>query len=229
MKSVSSFERPVGVWTASYLAEVVSVEDPDRLTRVQIRLLNCDGLEDQDGPIWARVAVPFAGADRGAFFLPDVGDEVLVVFVNGDPRFPLVVGGLWNGRDHAPDSLPGDRVDRWTITGKAGTKFSIVEEQSGQEKIIFETPGGVIGTLTDEAGGKIRLEAAGNTVTMETSGVTIQAAAKVTVQASQVEVSAGMVTVNAGMSRFSGVVQCDTLISNSVISAAYTPGAGNVW
>ena len=229
MKAVSSFERPAWVWTASYLAEVDSVDDPDRLTRVQIRLLNCDGLDDQDGPIWARVAVPFAGADRGAFLLPDVGDEVLVVFLNGDPRFPMVVGGLWNGRDQAPDSLPGDRVDRWTITGKAGTKFSIVEEQSGQEKIVFETPGGVKGTLTDEAGGRIKLEAAGNTVTMETSGVTIQAAAKVTVQASQVEVSAGMVTVNAGMSRFSGVVQCDTLISNTVVSAMYTPGAGNVW
>ena len=229
MKAVNQFEKPACVWTASYLAEVVSVEDPDRLTRVQIRLLNCDGLDGQDGPVWARVAVPFAGADRGAFFLPDVGDEVLVLFLNGDPRFPMVVGGLWNGRDQAPDSLPGDRVDRWTITGKAGTKFSLVEERSGQETIRFETPAGVKGTLTDEAGGRIKLEAACNTVTMETSGITIQASAKVTVQASQVEVSAGMVTVNAGMSKFSGVVQCDTLITNTVVSSMYTPGAGNVW
>ncbi|MDP1769217.1 MAG: phage baseplate assembly protein V [Nitrospirota bacterium] len=223
------FDAPVVAWTSSYLAEVVSVEDPDRLTRVQIRLLNCDGLDDQDGPLWARVAVPFAGANRGAFFLPDVGDEVLVIFLNGDPRFPMVVGGLWNGHDEAPDSLPGDRVDRWTITGKAGTKISIVEERNGHEKIVFHTPAGVTGTLTDEAGGKIKLEAAGNTITMDTSGVSIQAAATVSVQASQVEVTAGMVTVNAGMSKFSGVVQCDTLITNTVVSAMYTPGAGNVW
>jgi len=229
MTAGNRFDVPAGAWTASYLAEVVSVEDPDGLTRVQIRLLNCDGLDNQDGPVWARVAVPFAGANRGAFFLPDVGDEVLVVFLNGDPRFPMVVGGLWNGHDQAPDTLPGDRVDRWTITGKAGTKIAIVEEQSGQEKIVFQTPAGVKGTLTDDAGGKIKLEAVGNTVTMETSGITIQAAAKVTVQASQVEVSAGMVTVNAGMSKFSGVVQCDTLITNTVVSAMYTPGAGNVW
>lgn len=229
MTAVNRFDVPAGVWTASYLAEVVSVEDPERLTRVQIRVLGCDGLDDQDGPVWARVAVPFAGASRGAFFLPDVGDEVLVIFLNGDPRFPMVVGGLWNGHDQAPDSLPGDRVDRWTITGKAGTKISIIEEQGGQEQIVFETPAGVTGTLTDAAGGKIKLEAAGNTVTMDSSGVTIQAAAKVIVQASQVEVSAGMVTVNAGMSKFSGVVQCDTLITNTVVSAMYTPGAGNVW
>ncbi len=50
-----------------------------------------------------------------------------------------------------------------------------------------------------------------------------------TVRASTVEVNASMVTVNAAMSKFSGVVQCDTLISNSVISATYSPGAGNIW
>jgi hypothetical protein len=69
----------------------------------------------------------------------------------------------------------------------------------------------------------------GNSVKLETSGITITASAKVTINASQVAVSAGMVTVDAGMSKFSGVVQCDTMISNSVISASYTPGAGNIW
>ena len=69
----------------------------------------------------------------------------------------------------------------------------------------------------------------GNSIKMESSGVTVTASAKVTINASNVEVSAGMVTVNSGMSRFSGVVQADTVISNSVISASYTPGAGNIW
>jgi hypothetical protein len=59
--------------------------------------------------------------------------------------------------------------------------------------------------------------------------VTVTAAAKVTVNASTAEISAGMLTVNAGMSRFSGVVQADTVITNSVVSASYTPGAGNIW
>ena len=44
-----------------------------------------------------------------------------------------------------------------------------------------------------------------------------------------VEVSAGMVTVDAAMARFSGIVKCETLISTSVISTSYTPGAGNIW
>jgi hypothetical protein len=60
--------------------------------------------------------------------------------------------------------------------------------------------------------------------------VELTANTRVTVTApAQLSVSAGMVQVDAGMSRFSGVVQCDTLITNSVISASYTPGAGNVW
>ncbi len=66
-------------------------------------------------------------------------------------------------------------------------------------------------------------------ITLATSGITINASAKVVVNASTVDLNAGMVAVNAGMARFSGVVQCDTLISNSVVSASYTPGAGNIW
>ena len=54
-------------------------------------------------------------------------------------------------------------------------------------------------------------------------------AAKVTVNASTVAVSASMVTVDAAMSKFSGVIKCDTLITNSVVSTSYTPGAGNIW
>jgi hypothetical protein len=69
----------------------------------------------------------------------------------------------------------------------------------------------------------------GNSCRLEAQGITITAANKVTINAGTAEVDAGMVTVNAGMSTFSGVVQCDTLITNAVISASYTPGAGNIW
>ena len=131
------FEIPqTGQTQATHLAEVVAVNDPDNRTRVQIKLLNFDGVSSQDGPVWARVAVPFAGSDRGAFFLPDVGDEVLVTFLNGDPRFPIVIGGLWNGNAQAPETLggAGDRVDRWTIKGKAGARIAIIRGKFGRGK-----------------------------------------------------------------------------------------------
>ena len=72
-------------------------------------------------------------------------------------------------------------------------------------------------------------DSSGNTVTLAPQGITVTSSAMVTVQASTVEVDAGMVTVNAGMAQFSGVVQCSTLIASSVVSASYTPGAGNIW
>ena len=99
---------------AAYLAKVVSVKDPDNLNRVQVRVYNCDGNTDEDAPVWARVAVPFAGNNKGAFLFPDANDEVLVVFLSGDPRFPVVIGGMWNGSDSAPDRFggSGDSVDR---------------------------------------------------------------------------------------------------------------------
>ena len=94
------------------LAEVVSVEDPDGLGRVEVRLLGKQEQDNQTATLWARVAVPFAGDNRGAFFIPDVGDEVLVAFLDGDPRWPVVLGSFWNGAARPPERPPGNRVDR---------------------------------------------------------------------------------------------------------------------
>lgn len=221
------YATPLSWWAGAQLARVVSVQDPQSLSRVQVQLLGPDA--DNDAPIWARVAVPFAGDNHGAFLIPGVDAEVLVVFVAGDARSPVVVGALWNGATAIPETIGGSEIDRWTLTGKNGTRIAIVEQSSGQEKVEIETPSGVKATLSDQSGGKITLEAAGNTVTLDTQGVSVQAGSKVSVKASQVEVSAGMVKVDAGMSKFSGVVKCDTLIATTVVGNTYTPGAGNVW
>ena len=211
------------------LAEVTAVNDPDGLNRVEVQLHDLTGPEGQEGTLWARVATPFAGGDRGAFFIPDVGDEVLVTFVNGDPRYPIVIGSLWNGRDAAPETLggSGDAVDRWSFVGKAGTRIAIVEEN--QPTIHLETPGGAVAKITDQGGGKMTVNAGGATVKIEPSGVTVETGAKISLSASTLEVSAGMVTVDAGFSSFSGVLQCDTLLATTVVASTYTPGAGNVW
>lgn len=217
-----------GLFTGGYLAEVISLDDPDNRARVQIRVFNFDGVDGHDGPIWARVACAFAGDDRGAFLLPDVGDEVMVVFVNGDPRAPVIVGGLWNGNSTAPETISGGRNRNKVIRSKNGVKLTL-DDQDGQEQFIAETPGGQKITLKDGPGAVWIEDSNGNSVKLETAGVTVTASAKVTVNASTVEISAGMVTVNAGMSRFSGVVQADTVITNTVVSSVYTPGAGNIW
>ncbi|HEX3549448.1 MAG TPA: phage baseplate assembly protein V [Candidatus Elarobacter sp.] len=217
----------------AFLARVVSVNDPGGMSRVQVRAYDADGATDQDGPVWARVAVPFAGGSRGAFFIPDVGDEVLVVYIAGDPRYPVVVGGMWNGADSPPETLggSGESVDRWTITGKQGTRIAIVEDASGPT-ISFTTPGGLSGTMTDAGGGSIAFTNSSQTsVTIDSSGVTISApSGQVQVTAaSSLSVNAPQVDVTAAMATFSGIIQCQVIQATTVIGTTYTPGAGNVW
>jgi uncharacterized protein involved in type VI secretion and phage assembly len=225
----STFQIPQpGLFHGTHLAEVVSLDDPERLARVRIRVFSADGVDGHDGPVWARVSAPFAGDNRGTFFIPDVGDEVLVSFVQGDPRWPIVIGGLWNGRDTPPDAISGGRNVRKVIRSKNGVRV-ILEDENGQERFVAETPGGQRITLKDGPGEVTIEDSNGNSVQMATSGITVRSSATVTVNASMVEISAGMVTVNAGMSRFNGVVQADTVISQSIVSASYTPGAGNIW
>lgn len=223
------FEMPApGLGHGGYLAEVIDLDDPQRLARVKVRVLNFDGVESHDAPVWARVASAFAGNDRGAFLIPDVGDEVLVIFINGDSRYPVVVGGLWNGSATAPEQISGGRNVRKVIRSKNGVKLTL-EDQDGQERFIVETPGAQRVTLKDGPGQITIEDSNGNSIALESSGITITAAAKVTINAPQVAVSAGMVQVDAAMSKFSGVVQCDTLIATTVVATTYTPGAGNIW
>jgi uncharacterized protein involved in type VI secretion and phage assembly len=211
-----------------YPAIVSDINDPDNQGRVKVRL---PWLPDDGGGynVWARLATLMAGADRGSWFIPDVDDEVLVAFEAGDPRRPYVVGAVWNGRDAPPERMDGAGNNFIkSITSRNGVKVTL-DDQDGQEKLILETPGGQKLTMQDGPGQIEIRDSNGNSITLDTGGVKIVAAVKVTVQASTVEVNAGMVAVNAAMSRFSGVVQCDTLLSNMVVSAAYSPGAGNIW
>ena len=218
-----------GRWYGVYPALVSDIRDPDGQGRVRLTLPWSPDTAGERYEVWARVATLMGGNNRGSWFIPDVNDEVLVVFEGGDPRRPYVIGGLWNGSDSPPETMDGaGKNDKKVIRSRNGVKVTL-DDTTGQEKLILETPGGQKVTLKDGPGSVFIEDSNGNSVKLEASGVTVTASSKVTVSASMVEVSASMVTVNAGMSKFSGVVQCDTLMSNTVISAAYTPGAGNIW
>jgi uncharacterized protein involved in type VI secretion and phage assembly len=218
-----------GLWYGVFPALVTDIRDPDGQGRVKITLPWSGDTGGERYESWARLATLMAGNNRGSWFIPDINDEVVVAFENGDPRRPYVLGCLWNGADSPPDSMDGaGNNSRKLFRSRNGVKVTL-DDTTGQEKIILETPAGQKVTLKDGPGSVEIADSNGNTVKLEPSGVTINCAAKVTVSAATAEISAGMLTVNAGMSKFSGVVQADTVISNSVISASYTPGAGNIW
>lgn len=238
MTDLAPFSIP-GAWRHGVqLARVVDHRDPAGLSRVKVQLLAPD--PDQAATLWARVAVPFAGGGRGAFLLPHLGDEVVVMFVAGDARAAIIVGGVWNGSQAAPETLGGgggDGVDRWSFTGRAGTRIAIVEDAAGSPTISFSTPGGVSGELTDTAGGRITLATPADSVTLGPSGITVKSGGKiditatgnVSVTAPQVKVTAPQIKLDAAMVDCSGIVKCAVLNTDSVISKMYTPGIGNVW
>ncbi len=228
MDRAPHFLAATGWMQSAALARVVSLDDPESLNRVQVRLFALDGADQQDAPLWARVVCPFAGDQRGAFFMPDVDDEVLVVFVQGDTRYPLVLGGLWNGSAAAPADLgsEGNRFKR--IRSKNGVVVTL-DDQQGQEKLVLETPAGQTVTLGDGPGTITVEDSNGNRVVMDASSIAFTAAAKLKIDAPQVDITAGMVNVNTAMAKFSGIVKCEMLQTTAVVSTSYTPGAGNIW
>ncbi|MGE3704730.1 MAG: phage baseplate assembly protein V [Vicinamibacterales bacterium] len=211
----------MAVLQSVYSGSVIDTRDPERLGRVLVSVPAAGARG-----VWARVATMMAGPERGTWFIPEVGDEVLVAFDGSDARAAYVIGSLWNAKARPPAD-DGDPSTVRLIRSRSGVTIRVQEEKTAG--LVIETPDGQRISLQDGPGSVRVSDEHGNAVTFEASGVTVTASGKLTVNASAIEVNASQVTVNAGMSRFSGVVQCDTLISNAVISASYSPGAGNIW
>ena len=100
--------RPRQAIDGPIIGIVTNINDPDKLGRVKVKFPTLGASEESH---WARIATPLTGAERGAHFLPEVNDEVLVAFVHGDINHPYIIGGLWNGMDKppVPPALPNGR------------------------------------------------------------------------------------------------------------------------
>ncbi len=170
---------------------VTNNQDPDGLGRVKVKF---PWLSDQDESTWARLAVPMAGNGRGTYFLPEVDDEVLVAFEQGDPRFPYVLGALWNGKDKPPaDNADGKnnlRVLRSRsghtirLNDEAGKETIEIIDKSGENKLVIDTASNAI-TLTSKQ--DITLTAPQGTITLEAQKLALKSSAD-----TKIEASAGM-------------------------------------
>lgn len=199
-----------------HLGIVTENRDPDSRGRLKVRLLVAD-ME-----VWAMAMTASAGQGYGISLLPKINETVVLAFIS--PDLPIVLGAVWAGSSNFPSQ--GEQVeDRYLLRSPNGTQV-LIDDQA--QKLVLETPNGYHLTIDDQAR-SVTLEQGGQKIEMKDSGITVTSSAIVEVKASQVKVSAGMVNVDSGMSKFSGVVKCDTLISNSVVSSSYTPGAGNIW
>ena len=226
---------PATRWYGVYPAIVRDNDDPENLGRVKVLLVwapdsaGIVGLEKgQQYEGWARLTTFMAGQDRGAWFIPEINDEVLVAFEGGHPGRPFVIGSLWNDQDIPPAAMDSQRQNNVKLLkSRAGIEIEI-SDANGDEYIQIQTPGGRRLRLTDYAGGSIKIEdSGGNSIELKNTGITLSSSATVRIDASTIELTTAMIDVQSGIAKFSGVVQCDTLIANSVVSSSYTPGAGN--
>ncbi len=204
-----------------YPATVTSVTDADRQGRVEIELPWVADDDGQRARAWARLATMMAGGDRGTWFIPEVGDEVLVSFMAGDPRWPIVTGALWNGVDAPPETMDGggDNNVR-SITSRSGHKLTF-DDSSGSEVVRIKTQGGHVFELDDASGGTIRVTHSGGAkIEIDSSGtVAVTALNQMTIDApAGMTITAAQLTVNAALSTFSGVVKAETVITEAMIA-----------
>ncbi|MBW4631791.1 MAG: phage tail protein [Iphinoe sp. HA4291-MV1] len=110
---------------------VTNNQDPEKLGRVKVKF---PWLSDTDESNWARIATPMTGKQKGIYFLPEINDEVLVIFEQGDVRFPYIIGGLWNGIDTPPETNADGKNNIRLIKSRSGHVIRLNDE-NGKETI----------------------------------------------------------------------------------------------
>jgi phage protein D/phage baseplate assembly protein gpV len=156
------------------VAIVTNSQDPQKLGRVKVKF---PWLSEDFESDWARVAMPGAGAERGMFIVPEVDDEVLVMFERGDMRQPFVLGGLYNGVDKPPadaycdGSDGGIKIRRWT--SRNGHEISI-SDYSDEDSIIIRTKDNEYGVAISKADDHIYVKSKGKVVLEGPGGIELK-------------------------------------------------------
>jgi uncharacterized protein involved in type VI secretion and phage assembly len=167
------------------LAIVVENKDDSGTGRVKVRF---PGQAESHETRWARVATPMTGNGYGTFFIPEVGDEVLVAFERGDLRFPYVIGSLWNGRNKAPlENADGQNDVRLIRTRKGHT---LTFDDGARGRVQLELNDGK--RLSIEGGSVTLQDGDGNGLTIESGSgaVTIRSTGRLTLKGSEISIEA---------------------------------------
>ncbi|MFH1120015.1 MAG: type VI secretion system tip protein VgrG [Bacteroidota bacterium] len=150
------------------IGKVTQLEnDPSGEDRIKIRL---PLISTSDEGIWARISTLDAGNQRGTYFRPEIDDEVIVGFLNDDPRNPVVLGMCHSSANPAPEQAK-DTNHLKGYTSREKMRFSFDDEK---KIALLETPGGNKLTLSEDAKGIELQDQNGNKITMNESGITIE-------------------------------------------------------
>ncbi|MDF0651245.1 MAG: type VI secretion system tip protein VgrG [Nitrospira sp.] len=152
--------------------------DPEGEDRIKVRLPLISPAEEG---IWARIATLDAGKDRGTFFRPEVGDEVVVGFLNDDPRHPVVLGMCHSSAKPAPE-LAEDVNNRKGYVSREKMRIVFDDEK---KSIVLDTPAGNTLSLSEDDKGIQIKDQNGNSVTLDDGGITIESAKDLALKAAK--------------------------------------------
>jgi Rhs element Vgr protein len=141
--------------------------DPDGEDRIKVRL---PLVSTQDEGAWARIATLDAGKERGTFFRPEIGDEVVMGFLGDDPRHPVVIGMCHSSAKPAPEP-PKDANHRKGYVSRASMRLTFDDEK---KIVVLETPAGNRLTLSEDAKAVTIEDQNGNSIRLEQGGITIE-------------------------------------------------------
>lgn len=144
---------------------VTNNKDPNGLGRVKVKF---PWLSQTEESYWARVLTPMAGNDRGIYFLPEVDDEVLVTFEQGNMNVPYILGALWNGKDKPPVKNDDGKNNQRVIKSRSGHQI-ILDDTDGEEKIVIQDKTGNNQILIDSKDNKMNIKVEKD-LTIETKG-----------------------------------------------------------
>jgi uncharacterized protein involved in type VI secretion and phage assembly len=201
-------ERP---WGQSMVIGIVTTNnDPEHMGRIRVRY---PSLTDQEEGAWARVLSHNLGKDRGVFMFPQVDDEVVVAFENGDPRNPLVIGSVFNGRnkpgnEFLPNQKGGFVVmsddvahvhSKDDMTFKSDKALHIEVTNDAETTVKGSSKGKADSAVEMKAGTSYKLEA-GSSMTIKGATISVESQGSLKLKGATVEIeSQGPATLKGAM------------------------------
>lgn len=209
LRSLFAHHDEAGLWYGVVVGVVTNNQDPDGMHRVKVKFPWLDSGHESH---WARVATPMAGNERGAYFLPEPDDEVLLAFEHGSLEHPYVIGALWNGKDKAPENNGDGHNDMRSITSRSGHVIRLCDsngderieviDKTGNNRMVIRSSGN---TISIEAQSDISIKSSTGKVKIEAVGVEIKSSTDVKIDAQtsidasatgQVNIKGALVNIN---------------------------------
>ncbi len=173
---------------------------------------SCDG-------VWARLGTFYASNQFGAVFFPEVADEVVVGFMNNDPRYPVILGSVYS-KTLPPSNPPNESNDIKAIVTRSKLQITF---DDANKILTISTPGKRVICLDDNAGKITVSDDFKNSITMSSDGITIDSSKDLVLKA------AASVTVTAGTTLSMTAAQDSSLsamgISNTATGSFQAQGA----